>query len=65
MIVRSIAALSAWLAPTLARADADLYKGDDLSLTGTLSGAVAAFRVNNVDFGRKYGILPVSFQAFL
>jgi hypothetical protein len=52
MIVLPMAALSAWLAPTLARADADLYQSDDLSITGALRGAAAAFRVNNVDFGR-------------
>jgi hypothetical protein len=47
-----VAALSAWLAPATARADIDIYKGSDLSVTGAFTGALAAFRVNNVDFGR-------------
>lgn len=46
------AALCLWLAPMGARADVEIYKGSDLSVTGALTGAVAAFRVNNVDFGR-------------
>ncbi len=47
-----VVALVAWLASTTARADVDLYKGSDLTITGALTGALAAFRVNNVDFGR-------------
>src|SRR5260221_1572308 len=47
-----VVAFGAWLASTTARADVDLYKGSDLTITGALTGALAAFRVNNVDFGR-------------
>jgi hypothetical protein len=47
-----VAALCAGSASTAARADVELYKGSDLSVTGALVGAVAGFRVDNVDFGR-------------
>jgi hypothetical protein len=47
-----VVALSTVLATTTGRADVDIYKGSDLSITGALVGAVAAFDVHNVDFGR-------------
>src|SRR5258708_7736860 len=37
-----VVALSAGLAATTARADVDIYKGSDLSVTGALVGAVGA-----------------------
>jgi hypothetical protein len=43
---------SVWLAPTEARAEVELYKIGDFTVTGALVGAIGGFRVNNVDFGR-------------
>jgi hypothetical protein len=51
-LVIGLAALCAGLASTSALADVELYKGSDLSVTGAVVGAAAAFHVHNVDFGR-------------